>query len=103
MASRGQGRRGRPRGVGQAPPTFDQPPVFDQQAFTEAVGVAAAAITRASVADSQGGPSNLQRFRAHHPRHSLGEETRWWQTIGLCRLRTYWRLWRSPPIRLESG
>ena len=33
----------------------------------EAVGVAAAAITRASVADSQGGPSNLQRFRAHHP------------------------------------
>ena len=33
----------------------------------EAVGVAAAAIARASVADSQGGPSNLQRFRAHHP------------------------------------
>ena len=67
MASRGQGRRGRPRGTGQAPPTFDQPPVFDQQAFVEAVGVAAAAIARASVADSQGGPSNLQRFRAHHP------------------------------------
>ena len=67
MASRGQGRRGRPRGACQAPPTFDQPPVFDQQAFAEAVGVAAAAILRASVADSQGGPSNLQRFRAHHP------------------------------------
>ena len=67
MASRGRGRRGRPRGAGQAPPTFDQPPVFDQQAFVEAVGVAAAAIARASVADSQGGPSNLQRFRAHHP------------------------------------
>ena len=67
MASRGQGRRGRPRGTGQAPSTFDQSPVFDQQAFVEAVGVAAAAITRASVADSQGGPSNLQRFRAHHP------------------------------------
>ena len=33
----------------------------------EAVGVAAAAIARVSVADSQGGPSNLQRFRAHHP------------------------------------
>ena len=31
------------------------------------MGVAAAAIARASVADSQGGPSNLQRFRAHHP------------------------------------
>ena len=67
MASRGRGRRGRPRYAGQAPPTFDQPPVFDQQAFAEAVGVAAAAIARASMADSQGGPSNLQRFRAHHP------------------------------------
>ena len=67
MASRGRGRRGRPRGAGQAPPTYDQPPVFDQQAFIEAVGVAAAAIARASVADSQGGPSNLQIFRAHHP------------------------------------
>ena len=67
MASRGRGRRGRPRGTGHAPPTFDQPPVFDQQAFVEAVGVAAAAIARASVTDSQGGPSNLQRFRAHHP------------------------------------
>ena len=67
MASRGRGRRGRPRGTGQAPPTFDQLPVFDQQAFAEAVGVATAAIALASVADSQGGPSNLQRFRAHHP------------------------------------
>ena len=67
MASRWRGRRGCPRGAGQAPPTFDQPPVFDQQAFVEVVGVAAAAIARASVADSQGGPSNLQRFRVHHP------------------------------------
>ena len=67
MASRGRGRRDRPRGAGQAPPTFDQPPVFDQQAFVEAVGVAAAAIARVSVADSQGGLSNLQIFRAHHP------------------------------------
>ena len=67
MASRGRGRRGRPRGTGQAPPTFDQPPVFDHQAFVEAVGIAAAAITQASIASSQGGPSNLQKFRAHHP------------------------------------
>ena len=67
MASRWRGCRGRPHGAGQVPPTFDQPPVFDQQAFAEAVGVAAAAIARASVADSQGGPSNLQRFRTHHP------------------------------------
>ena len=64
MTSRG---RGRPRGTGQAPPTFDQPPVFDQQAFAEAVGVAATAIAQAGIAGSQGGPSNLQRFKAHHP------------------------------------
>ena len=67
MASRGRGRRGRPRGTGQALLTFDQPPVFDQQAFAEAVGVAAAAIAQASIAGSQGGPSNLHRFRAQHP------------------------------------
>ena len=66
MASRGRGHRGRPRGTGQAPPTFDQPPVFDQQAFIEAVGIAAAVIAQASIAGSQRGPSNLQRFRAHH-------------------------------------
>ena len=61
MASRGRGRRGRPRGTGQAPP------VFDQQTFVEVVGIAGAAIAQASVAGSQGGPSNLQMFRAHHP------------------------------------
>ena len=61
MASRGHGRRGRPWGTDQAPPTFDQ------QAFVEAVGIAAAVIAQASIAGSQGGPSNLQRFRAHHP------------------------------------
>ena len=67
MASRGRERRGRPRCIGQAPPTFDQPPVFDQQAFVEAVGIATTAIAQAGIAGSQGGPSNLQRFRAHHP------------------------------------
>ena len=61
MASQGRGRRGRPQGTGQTPP------VFDQQAFVEAVGIAAAAIAQDSVAGSQGGLSNLQRFRAHHP------------------------------------
>ena len=72
MTSRGRGRRGRPRGTGQAPATFDQPPVFDQQAFVEAVGVAAAAIAQAGIVGSQGGPSNLQRFRAHHPPAFIG-------------------------------
>ena len=67
MTSRGRGRRGRPQGTGQAPPTFNQPPVFDQQAFAEAVGVAAAAIAQAGIAGSQGGPSNLQIFRVHNP------------------------------------
>ena len=38
MASRGRGRRGRPQGTGQTPP------VFDKQAFDEAVGIAGAAI-----------------------------------------------------------
>ena len=61
MDGLGRGRRGRPRGTGQAPP------VFDQQAFVEAVGIAVAAIAQASAAGSQGGPSNLQRFRAHDP------------------------------------
>ena len=61
MVSRGRGRRGRPQGTGQAPL------VFDKQAFVETVGIAAVAIAQASVAGSQEGPSNLQRFRAHHP------------------------------------
>ena len=67
MASRGQGRRGRPRGTCQAPPTFDQLPAFDQRAFVEAVGVVVAIIAQASIAGSQGDPSNPQRFRTHHP------------------------------------
>ena len=53
MASRGQGRGGRPQGTGQAPP------VFNQQAFVKAVGIAAAVIAQASAAGGQGGPSNL--------------------------------------------
>ena len=41
--------------------------MFDQQAFVEAIGIVAEAISQAGIAGSQGGPSNLQRFRAHHP------------------------------------
>ena len=58
MASRGRGRRGRPRGTGQVPPIIDQPPGFDQRAFVEAVGVVVAAIAQANIAGSQGDPSN---------------------------------------------
>ena len=67
MASRGRGHRGRPRGTGQAPPTIDQSPTFDQRAFVEAVGVAEADIAQARIAGSQGDPSNLQSFRTYHP------------------------------------
>ena len=58
MASQGRKHRGRPRGSSRPPPGFDQ------QAFVAAMGVAIAAIAQASAA---GGPSNLQRFIAHHP------------------------------------
>ena len=61
MTSRGRRRRGRPRGTGQAQL------VFDQQTFDEAVGITANAIARASIAGRQEDPSNLQRFRTHHP------------------------------------
>ena len=52
MASGGRGRRGFPRGTGHAPLAFDQPPIFDLQAFVEAIGIAAAAIAQASIAGS---------------------------------------------------
>ena len=61
MASRGRGRRECPRDTGQAQL------VFDQQTCDEAVGITANAITRASIAGRQEDPSNLQRFRTHHP------------------------------------
>ena len=61
MASRGRGCRDRPRGNSQPSP------VFDQQAFVEAMGATAAAIAQASTAGGQGGPNNLQRFMAYHP------------------------------------
>ena len=67
MASRGRGRRGRPRGVSQALA------IFDQQAFAEAIRVAAATIAQASVASSQGGSSNLLRFRSHPPPMFIGK------------------------------
>ena len=61
MAGRGRGRRGGGQGDNQLPPTFDQ------QAFMEAINVAAAKIVQASATVSHGGSSNLQRFKAHHP------------------------------------
>ena len=61
MISRWRGHRGRPRGIGQAPSAFDQ------QAFTEAIGIAVTAITQACAIASQGGLSDLQRLEVHRP------------------------------------
>ena len=54
MTSRGRGRRGRPRGTGQAPSAFDQ------QAFAEVIRIAAAAIAQAGAAGSQGGVDDIR-------------------------------------------
>ena len=71
MENRGRGRRGYPRENSQPPP------VFDPQAFIEAIGAAVAIIVQASAVAAttswtgatvgQGGTSNLQGFIAHHP------------------------------------
>ena len=61
MASRGRGRRGPPWGTGPLPL------IFDPQAFMETMGATVAIIVQAGVAGGQGGMSNLQRYRAHHP------------------------------------
>ena len=61
MASRGRGHKGRPRGTGQAQS------VFDQRTFAEGVGITANAIAQTGIAGRQKDPSNLQRFRTHHP------------------------------------
>ena len=76
MESLGRGHRGGGRGNNRMPPTFDQ------QAFMEASGAATATIVQANVAAativhasetaSQGGSSNLQRFKAHHPPTFMG-------------------------------
>ena len=60
MASRGRGRRGRPQSTGHTPP------VFDQQAFAEDVGIAVTAIAQACAVLNQGGSNDLQRIETHH-------------------------------------
>ena len=61
MASRGRGRRGCPRGTGQAPPAFDQ------QTFAEAVRIVVAAIAHAYAVVNQGGSNDFQRLEVHRP------------------------------------
>ena len=61
MASRGRGRKGCPQDTGQTPP------VFNKQAFAEAISVTAVAIAQAGIAGRHEDPSNLQRFRTYHP------------------------------------
>ena len=67
MASQGRGRRGRPRGIGQALSAFDQ------QAFVEVVGIAVTVIAQARAVVSQGGSNDLQRLEAHRPPMVRGE------------------------------
>ena len=52
--------------------------MFDQQTCTEVVGITAAVIAQAEIAGRQEYPSNLQRFRAHHPPTFTGGEEIWW-------------------------
>ena len=76
MESRGSGRRGGGQGNNQLPPAFDQ------QAFIEAISATTVTIAQASVVTTtiaqvsanvgKGGPSNLQRFKAHHPPNFKG-------------------------------
>ena len=66
MESRGRGRRGRPRGASQ------EPPVFDREAFIEAMGATIAIATQADAARGPGGANNLQVFKAHHPSTFMG-------------------------------
>ena len=61
MESRGHERRGHPRGSSQSSPCFDQ------HAFLEAMGFAFTTIAQTSADGGHGGPSDLQRFKAHHP------------------------------------
>ena len=61
MASRGRGHQGNGRSNNPLPLTFDQ------RAFIEAIGAVATTIAQASAIMVQGGPSNLQRFKHHHP------------------------------------
>ena len=61
MASRGRGRRGRLRGIGQTPTAFDQ------RAFAEAIGIAVAAIAQTCAIVSQGRSNDLQRLEAPRP------------------------------------
>ena len=46
---------------------------FYQQAFIESMGGVIATTTQANAARRQGGASNLQRFKAHHPPTFIGE------------------------------
>ena len=71
MANQGRGCRGGGRNNNPLASTFDQ------RAFIKAIGTATATIAQVSVVAttmaqaratvSQGGPSNLQRFKAHRP------------------------------------
>ena len=61
MIGRGRGGQGGGQGDNQLPSAFNQ------QAFMEAISLAAATIAHASATVSQRGLSNLSSFKAYHP------------------------------------
>ena len=90
MVSRGRGCRGGGWRNNQPPPTFDQ------LAFMEVIGAVTTTIAQASVVATtiaqasanvgQEGPSNFQRFKAHHPPTSREKGNRWKLIIGFDKL-----------------
>ena len=73
MASRGRGRRGRPRGTGLAPPAFDQ------QTFAEAVGIVVAAMgigTKRTEDPSSSNPGKKHKISVSqgYPRQGRGHQ-----------------------------
>ena len=69
MENQGRGRKGRPRENSQLPP------MFDPQAFIEAIGAAVAIIVQASVVAATIARTSAtvgQGFQAHHPPMYMG-------------------------------
>ena len=64
----------------------------------EVMGAAFTTIAQTSAVGGQGGPSDLQRFRAHHPPTFRGGGDPVVATIGSGKYREFWRLGRLPSM-----
>ena len=97
MASRARGRRGHPRGNSRPSP------IFDHQAFVEAMGAVVVVIAQASTVEGQGGPNNLQRLIAYHPPAFKGGGDPMVANHWFRQVERFLRLWRSPLMPRGSG